>query len=561
VTQLPPIERFHVSIEGPVSWLRYIGAVRIAVLGLLATGVGFLFGWRDPLTLLVLGPFYLLGFGIGISYMGAMGRNPRAASPLLTWSQVLVDFALVAATVSFTGGPSSIFTFLFVVVILEAGLLLGPAQGFLFASLASVFTLTQIFVNPEQSLVPLHATKSWLNDRNLNAAYNIVVQVLAYHLTAAISGYWNRRVQRIERFQREILDNMNNGFIITDMHGMVTVLNKAGATILGLTEEVAVGMPVQDVLQVTADEECPALTALRTGRDFTRYEIEVQTARGDRLLLGLTTSCMVRAHGHLSGVIVAFTDLTELSRMREEVQRQDRLAAVGELAAGLAHEIRNPVAAIRGAVEELRQNLDEPAIAERLAGISVRESDHLNYIISEFLAFAREPRCERDPIELEGLIEEVAALLRRQFDGADGLTVRLGNVPPGCRVSGDRDQLKQVFINIGKNGIEAMESAGILTVSASHDAQSVAVVFEDEGPGIPPDQVARIFEPFYTTRGSGVGMGLAVCMRIVTSHDGTIHVASRREGGTAMTVRLPRARVGLDDVIAPAVETALQGKE
>lgn len=561
MTQLPPMERFHLSIEGPVSWLRYIGAVRIAVLGLLSVGVGMLFGWRDPLTLLVLGPFYLLGFGIGVSYLHAMAKNPRTASPLLTWSQVLVDFALVAATVSFTGGPGSIFTFLFVVVILEAGLLLGPVQGFVFASMASVFTLTQVFVNPDQSLMPLHATQTWLSDRNLNAAYNIVVQVLAYNLTAAISGYWNRRVQRIERFQREILDNMNNGFIITDTHGRVTVLNKAGAVILGMTEEEAVGRAVQDVLRVTADEECPALTALRTGRDFTRYEIEVAIAGGSSLLLGLTTSCMFRSHGHLSGVIVAFTDLTELSRMREEVQRQDRLAAVGELAAGLAHEIRNPVAAIRGAVEELRQNLHDPAIAERLASISVRESDHLNYIISEFLAFAREPRRERDAIDLEGLLEEVAALLRRQFDGAEGLSVPVAAVPPGCRVSGDRDQLKQVFINIGKNGIEAMGGAGVLAISATHDAHSVAVVFEDEGPGIPPDQVARIFEPFYTTRDSGVGMGLAVCLRIVTSHDGTIHVASRREGGTAMTVRLPRSRVGAVEAVIPAREPVLQGKE
>lgn len=229
--------------------------------------------------------------------------------------------------------------------------------------------------------------------------------------------------------------------------------------------------------------------------------------------------------------------------MRDELKRQDCLAAVGELSTGLAHEIRNPVAAIRGAIEELERSMEEPVLARRLTSIAMRECDQLNYIVSEFLDFAREPRMERHPFDLWELLDEVAGLLQRSVNG-NGLHMELKHGAEHCPISGDRAQLKQVFINIGKNAVEAMNENGTLTISASRDQVSVAVVFEDEGPGIPPDEVARIFEPFYTTKESGVGMGLAVCMRIISAHDGTIHVTSRREHGASLIVRLPAARFG-----------------
>lgn len=527
MTQLPPADRARFPAEGPPSWLWYAGALRIVVLIIIAVGACALPAGADPLLMPFLAAFYAFGFLCSVGYLVLL-YTAWQPTPLLTWAQMLVDFGVVAATVNSTGGASSLFTFLFVVVILETGLLLGIAQGFVFATFAAGFMAIEL-------LQPADKTP-------LNIGYTFLIQSLAYYLTAAISGYWNLRVNRMQQFQRDILDNMNSGFMIVNAEGVITVQNKAADRILRLREGEAVGRRAEEVLRDAEGGECPVVTALRTQRDFTRYEFDAQVGSDTAKTLGLSTSCLSDGKGRLTGVIVSFTDLTELARMRKELQRQDRLAAVGELAAGLAHEIRNPVAAIRGAVDELHGNLGSRELADRLADIAVRECDHLNHIISEFLNFAREPQIERTPFHVCELIQEVCALLQREFAHLPDIKIIVTPCADGCIVSGDWTQLKQVFYNIGKNAIEAMKTRGRLTIAVNRDPVSVAVRFDDEGPGIPPDEVARIFEPFYTSKGSGVGIGLAVCLRIVTAHDGAIYVASRPGGGASITVRLPAAR-------------------
>lgn len=514
--------------ERSAAWLWYVGAIRIVVLIVIAVGVQVLPEGVDPLLIPFLTGFYFFGILSCVLYLFLL-RHQSNVSPLLTWGQMLIDFGIVAATVNSTGGATSLFTFLFVVVILETGLLLGITQGFVFATLATLFMGIEFIIEANRGLP-------------LNAGYAFLVQTLAYYLTTAISGYWNMRLNRLQQFQREILDNMNNGFIIVSPDGYILVQNKAAARILEIPEGSAIGKRVEDIIQKTDGDECPVITALRTRRDFTRYEFSARIGENKTRTLGLSTSCLFDRSGNLTGVIVSFTDLTELTQMREELQRHDRLAAVGELAAGLAHEIRNPIAAIRGAMEEIRSSSVSPEQQHRLINIAVRESDHLNHIISQFLDFAREPHVERTPFPVCEVVREVCELLHRECQNRQNIEITVLPCPHDCAVSGDRSQLKQVFYNIGKNAIEAMEQGGRLTVAISRDPVSVSIRFDDEGPGIPPDQVTRIFEPFYTTKQFGVGMGLAVSMRIVTAHDGAIYVASRPTGGASVTVRLPAVR-------------------
>lgn len=521
-------ERSRFSAERSTAWLWYVGAIRIVVLVVIAVGVNVLPKGVDPLLIPFLTTFYLFGIFSCVLYLFLLHRE-SPVSPLLTWGQMLIDFGIVAATVNSTGGADSLFTFLFVVVILEAGLLLGIAQGFVFATLATLFMGIEFFIEANRGFP-------------LNAGYAFLVQTLAYYLTTAISGYWNMRLNRLQEFQHEILDNMNNGFIIVDPEGCILVQNKAAARILEIPEGAAVGQPVENIIQKVDGDECPVITALRTRRDFTRYEFAARIGENKTKTLGLSTSCLFGRRGNLTGLIVSFSDLTELTQMREELQRHDRLAAVGELAAGLAHEIRNPIAAIRGAMEEIRSSSVSPEQQRRLIEIAVRESDHLNHIISQFLDFAREPHVERTPFPVCEVVREVCELLSRECHSHPNIEITMLPCPHGCAVSGDRSQLKQVFYNIGKNALEAMEQGGRLTVAIVRDPVSVSIRFDDEGPGIPPDQITRIFEPFYTTKQSGVGMGLAVCMRIVTAHDGAIYVASRPTGGASFTVRLPAVR-------------------
>lgn len=517
-------------LEGPNRWPWLVGLVRIGMLVIVAAGT-YLLADRESPGIVWLPPFLLFGFVTSFYYQSQL-RRPEVPPALLTWAQLLVDFGVVAATVSFTGGAASLFTFLFVIVILEAGLLLGQRQGFIFASFATAFMLLQTFLLPSAG-ESLEILTSW---------YAFLVKALGYYLTAFISGYWNLRVYRMQQFQHEILDNMNNGFLITDKNGAIIAQNKAADRILELEQGAALGRPVHEVLRVESGAECPVVTALRTGRHFTSYEFHARTGSQKVKLLGLTTSPIHDPHGNLTGIIASFTDLTEMAKMREELKRQDRLAAVGELSAGLAHEIRNPVAAIRGAVDELKDNIDTPPIAQRLAAIATRESDHLNRIVTDFLDFARNPEVRRETFSLNDLVQEVVELLGDKYRNRTGLEIRTRSPEKDCLISGDRSQIKQVFMNIAKNGIEAMEERGVLSVTINPDSTSVEVRFDDEGAGIPPDELARIFEPFYTTKSNGVGMGLPVCMRIVTAHDGTIRATPREGGGTSLSVRLPIIR-------------------
>ncbi|MBI1321050.1 MAG: PAS domain-containing protein [Candidatus Hydrogenedens sp.] len=512
--------------DGPATWLWFVGIARIGLLLILIAGILLLvealeYGY-------VLGGIYLGSFASGLWYFIVL-RREGGVSPTLTWTQMVVDFGVVVATISFTRGEESFFTFLLVVVILEAGVLLGLIQGFVFATFASMFMFFQFAASAHLAADPL---AHW---------YNFLIQAIAFFFTAFISGYWNQRLSRMKQFQRDILDNMNSGFLISDPKGVIIAINKAACDILGLVERDIVGRHVDGVLAPATGAECPVTTALRSDTDFSSYEFYCECGTGASILLGLTTNRIRNTQGRLTGLIATFIDLTEMARMRQELQQQDRMAVIGELSAGLAHEIRNPVASIRGAMEELLRHPDKPGMNERLAKIAVRESDHLNKIVTGFLDFARRPSRERQAVDLCEVINDVLANLQRKYDRAAGLRISIQKPKDPCVVSCDPTQIRQVFLNLGQNAVEAMQEEGYLEIQLVETRGPYEIRFNDTGPGVPPDKVARIFEPFYTDKERGVGMGLAVCLRIVNSHDGTIQVGSRPEGGASIVVRLPRA--------------------
>jgi len=196
---------------------------------------------------------------------------------------------------------------------------------------------------------------------------------------------------------------------------------------------------------------------------------------------------------------------------------------------------------IRSSVEELQANVTTPDFTKKLAGIALRESDHLNEIVAGFLDFTRNPITRREVFDICTVLREVEDLLRRKYAHAGNLTISGHYAEPQGNVAGDPSQIKQVFINLGINAVEAMNEHGRLDITMVAVPGSFEVRFDDEGSGLKPDQVAHIFEPFYTTKESGVGMGLAVCLRIITAHDGIIRAGSREGGGTRITVRLPAA--------------------
>ncbi len=337
---------------------------------------------------------------------------------------------------------------------------------------------------------------------------------------------------------------MNSGFLITDANGIVRSLNRAGCRIFEVQEENIVGKHVGTLINTGTEFECPVITALRLNRDFTSYEFYIYTPTGKQKLIGLTTNRLFDKKGQTIALIASCSDLSELDRIRQDLRRHDRLVAIGEQLAGLAHEIRNPVASIRGAVAEIPKNIDHPDILHRLSSIATRECDRLNYIITSFLNFAREPLQNKEIIVLSELLIEFVAQFQKNLpkDKNYKLELVIETQAKDCKIRGDTEQILIVFQNLAQNAIDAMSKGGILTILLTCPGEKgpVEIHFQDEGPGITPDKITHIFDPFYTEKKHGIGMGLTICLRIISAHDGTIHVASNQKKGTTMIVRLPR---------------------
>lgn len=517
------------SYEGSPKWLWFVGMGRLCLLFVLSAGTQ-LSAQDTYLTLFLL----LIYMGAGLCtvwYLLVLYRQ-NTVPPTLTWTQMLVDLSVVMAAVGWTGGPQSPFTFLFVLVILEAGFLMGYQHGLLFAGMSLVFSTLQAL------------TWMWQVRDPFVMWYHVLIQNIGFLATAFISGYWNERVNRMKQFQRDILDNMNSGFLITDSKGLILAANRAACAILGLPEDSLTGRHVEGVIRPASGEECPVTTALRHQRDFVSYEFYVQCA-GDRTkLLGLTTNILRDRDGKAIGVIASFTDLTEMAKMREELRRQDKLAALGELTANLAHEIRNPTTGISSSLEELQRQLHEvstPQIAALLR-LALRECRHLNEIVTRFLDFAREPTLEKRLVNIAQLIDEIAEEFAQRHPSGSPHRLAVHQEAAPCWIQGRRTEIKQVLDNLVQNAVEAMTNGGTVYLSLRETATFVELRVEDEGPGIPPDKIPRIFEPFYSEKPRGVGLGLSICHRIVTAHNGTIHIGARHGGGAAFVLRFPSAR-------------------
>jgi len=460
--------------------------------------------------------------------------------------QVLLDVAMVSALVYFTGGASSLLALVYIIIVLEAGILLSRFDGLMVATISSLAMLAMLVISnlgismpgaPVTTRVPYDGSdvRVWLD---------LVVYVFAFYLTAFISGYWSFKFRRMLDFQRSLLNYLNSGFLIVDKDGLIRTFNNAAQNMLGYSLPAAMNRPVGEVMRtVHGAADNPVEVTLRTGRELTSHEFTGCHHDGSPLPLGITTSVIRDRHGRTEGVIASFADMTDLDRVRRELRRQDRLAAVGRLAAGLAHEIRNPVASIRGAIEELKNGMDDPATMRTLADIAIRESDQLNAIVTGFLDYARGAPRNIGPLDFRDALEEVLVLLRRDSDGKHKIEL---TVAPDSElvVEGDHAQLKQAFMNIGKNAMEAMLEGGTLSIVAENSGDgTVAVTFSDTGQGMSEEDLVTVFEPFFTTKSHGVGMGLAVVHRIVTSHHGTIHIDSTPGEGTSIRVTFPSRRM------------------
>jgi two-component system sensor histidine kinase PilS (NtrC family) len=297
--------------------------------------------------------------------------------------------------------------------------------------------------------------------------------------------------------------------------------------------------------------------ALQTGVPRQRHELEVRKSDGNVLPLGLSISILTIDGGGKKGIIALFQDLTEVHVMREKVRQADKMAAIGKLSAAIAHEIRAPLASICGSVAMLEGELELTGDELKLMQLIVKESDRLDRIITDFLEFARIRQPDLKPLDIEQCLNEVLLLLKHSLSQDESISMKIVSEASGAVINADEEQIKQVFLSLGLNACQAMCERGILSIHVKSvsktlregcDAQEcIWIDFENDGPTIPEDVLPRIFEPFYTTKDEGTGLGLAVAAKIVESHAGLIRAESTERGGTVFSVILPLCTWGEGD--------------
>jgi two-component system sensor histidine kinase PilS (NtrC family) len=281
------------------------------------------------------------------------------------------------------------------------------------------------------------------------------------------------------------------------------------------------------------------MRAAEAGEASPRLEADCLTAEGLRLRLGFTISPLFSEVGETTGTVITFQDLTHIRALEETSRRQDRLAAIGRMAASIAHEIRNPLAAMRGSIQMLRSEMDGESSQTELMEIILRESDRLNRIISDFLSYARPRSSTHATVDVGELLKQTFTLLRHSPEISDQQMIEQHVAEGPLLADADAEQLQQVFWNLARNALQAMPDGGTLRAELARNSHNrLRISFSDTGRGMSPEQVEHLFEPFSSTTG-GTGLGLSIVYQIIRDHGGTINVRSREDRGSTITIELP----------------------
>ena len=474
-----------------------------------------------------------------------------ASRPLWhAYIQFAGDLALVTGLVYFFGGVTSPFSMLYLVVIMVSAVILQRRAALTIAGLAYILyatLLTALVRNWVPALSPLPTDL----ELSFRISYNLAVHLFGFYAVALLTSYLGESALRAEEelaektgslanlevFHRDVIQSISSGLISTDLEARVTSVNRAALEILGTAELALLGKPIT-LCGLFSDAEWAAAASDRSPDRLTRSELVVERG-AERLPIGFTVTRLTDAHDVPTGWIVVFQDLSQWRRLQEELRLKDRMAAVGELAAGLAHEVGNPLAAISGSVQLLSSSIAAGQQERRLLDIIVKESLRLDRTIKGFLRFARPRERAAARFDIAALLAENTALLRNSEEATGGHEFILDLDPESAQLAGDPDQISQIFWNLARNALRAMPKGGQLFISGRLRGETYSIEFRDTGHGMSAEQSAKLFHPFQSFFDSGTGIGMAIVYRIVQEHGGSINVESRPAAGTRIVVDLP----------------------
>ncbi|MCD9188859.1 MAG: ATP-binding protein [Pyrinomonadaceae bacterium] len=489
---------------------------------------------------------FLISVGLTIVYFFVL-----RLSKSFNWQiriQFFLDALLITWLVWRTGDLTSPYITLYIVLISVSSIFLRAQETLLtaagcvllFTSL-SILTMTSVINSPNSAFDP---SKS--------------IQIIAFHVVAFLvvgmlasrlsdrhaSGEQLKKTAKtladLQLLHERIIESIRSGLITTDLDGTIYTFNTAASEITGYRADEMLGKPISALLGDMEAAIALSIETTETGEQQPRFEADLMTPEGFVVRVGYGISPLFSEENEATGLIVTFQDLTEIRSMEENVRRKDRLAAVGRVAAGLAHEIRNPLGAMRGAIQVLESTTQLNKTQNGLMEIILRESDRLNSIITNFLTYARPRVSNFSEIDVCEAIRDTFTLLQHSPDIKEHhkLETELPDHP--VMINADPTQLKQIFWNLARNSIQAMRDGGTFSIRLlESQLNRVKIVFADTGCGMSPQQVEQLFEPFSNSTTGGTGLGLSIVYQIIRDHHGTINVRSMEGEGTLITVELP----------------------
>jgi two-component system sensor histidine kinase PilS (NtrC family) len=534
--------------------LRWFLPFRMATYIILLTVVAFWMHFPGYIQFLfILYSILTLGMALAVTFSARIGLH--LVVPTLITLQFLAEIAIESGVILTTGNINSPFLGLFILTIVSAALVYELVGTLVLASTVSGAYAFVVWLGLSKSAESDLQTLDTIFSTQGSLFYSVLLHILIFYLVAFISGMLAYRLRSqdqkladaslaLKRARLEtddILRHLNSGLLTIDHLGSIIYFNRTAERILGYGEEQVRGLPCSQVFAERMPELARCLLdGIERGLEHPRREFDILNARGRMIPVGLSTSILRDEVQTPRGVIGIFSDLTSAKELENKVRAADRLSAVGELSASIAHEIRNPLAAISGSVEVLRRDLPVSGENERLMELIVKESHRLSRILSDFLTYARLGRTVYAKVELCHLITDVIQIVRHHPSYTPDTTIVLESRDAFVYVVGDDDLMRQLLVNLVINACEAMEGrAGRVTLRILRaSARSVSLEVSDDGPGIPAKHLSRIFEPFFSTKKQGTGLGLAIVHRICSLLKLPLQVDSRPGNGTTFRVEL-----------------------
>ena len=499
-------------------------------------------------------PFFFLialTYAVSVVYLGTIKHADRR--PWLVDVQLAVDALVTSAFIAVTGGITSYFSSLYLLPIIAASTLRFRRGALQVAALSAVLYLGLVAA---QYVDVGSVSGTWLVVAPSDlptprfAQYTVAINLFGFFAVAFLSGSLAEGLRsagvRLERashqmadlraFNEYVIDSLLSGLATTDENGRVLTFNRAASSITGLAADAVIGRDIVPMLQLPPNVRA-SLAALSESRSL-RLDREYRVADNKTIDLGLTVTTLPFPDGRV-GYLFTFQDVTDLRRLERNARLQQRLAAVGEMAAGIAHEIRNPLASMSGSIQVLRQELPLNEEQAQLMDIVLRESERLNDTIRSFLAYARPQRFAVSRLDVRKTLQDTALLIRHGSDARDDHVVEVDVPSEPVWYDADENQIRQIVWNLATNGLRAMARGGRLRLAVVATAGEVELIVEDQGRGIPEEELDEIFQPFHSSFEKGTGLGLPIVHRIVTDYGGTIQVSSRVALGTTFRVKLP----------------------